>query len=320
MADFEDRFSPRANENPEDPLNKWLGWHVNDQELAGAMILSPDTAIRMLIDRGIMPPSEAITQPFIQDTKEKRQIAQSSGAPLAALPFEGSGYLDPALPSEITRGYTADRKVAPSTAELLAAREAGQPPPEPRAAPPAPPTAATEELRPKAPHEYLQDFFRGVRDRFNDPRAAAGPGNPKPELGIGGPPVPKVAPAPSPQVASVAPAPVVATPTPPEIDSPFDPLPATAPMMPRPRPAEADGEPEVSSTDRFKKGMENLTKVMAGLKPVPQPPISAVGTPAAPRHTAMPPPNVNQLLQYMAASAQPTPAETLGRLLAAGRV
>lgn len=146
-----------------------------------------------------------------------------------------------------------------------------------------------------------------------DPTASQGPVtlNPSGVAPAGSPPAPQ--PAPTPGAA------------PPVNANPFDPEPNPSPVapgtipLPRPNPTQ---DTDVSSQEKKKTvgdALSNLSKTLAGVKPIAPPPVNAVGTPGVRSPQAVNAPNLSQILQLLGAQAKPDPISTLGRLLVAGK-
>ena len=93
--------------------------------------------------------------------------------------------------------------------------------------------------------------------------------------------------------------------------------------IPQARPAEAGPSAADLSNDKqnkLKDAFGNLTKTLAGIKPVQPPPLAVVGTPSVRSPTAVNAPNIAQLLGLFGQQASPGAMQTLGRLLVAGKV
>lgn len=121
------------------------------------------------------------------------------------------------------------------------------------------------------------------------------------------------------------PPPPPAVPTPvakPPIVNDLDPEENPSPVAPGtvPVPTAKPTDTDVSAKKKnAADGISDFAKTLAAVKPTPPPANPAVGTPSVRSPTAMQAPQIAQLMQLLGASSKPSPIETLGRLLVAGK-
>lgn len=122
----------------------------------------------------------------------------------------------------------------------------------------------------------------------------------------------------APQVPPVAtPQPSVAPPIAPPnnaLDPEENPSPVAPGAVPTPTP-----KPDSTKKKDDDKGAGDFAKMIAALKPVPPPALNPVGTPSVRSPSATNAPNIAQLLSLFGQQSTPSPVNTLGRLLVAGK-
>lgn len=134
-----------------------------------------------------------------------------------------------------------------------------------------------------------------------DPTASQGP------YVINKPAAPVVPPTATPQPSVVPP---IAPPSN-ALDPEENPSPVAPGAVPTPT-----AKPDKKDAD---KGAGDFAKMIAALKPVPPPALNPVGTPSVRSSLATGAPNIASLLQVLGQQGSPSPVNTLGRLLVAGK-
>lgn len=194
----------------------------------------------------------------------------------------------------------------------------------------APPPHASSYMGSNVPGSNILGYDPG-----KDPTRAGNPGNPVPVAAPGDPDNP-IRTLPNGKISGNITAPVDPDAVPPVAPpkravaaaSPLDPeeeasvVPSSVPLPAR-RPEEAGpGASDLSArskTDKTAEALSGFSKSLAGVKPVPPPPLNAVGTPSVRSPGAIGAPNITNLLALAGQQAQARQLQTLGRLLVAGK-